>query len=82
MRLINNYSRLFLLLILTVFTLSAVAQQGNYIQLLGQQNKWVDSVYNKLNRRQKIAQLFFVRAHTNKGIKYEDCEIIKVWKKK
>jgi len=30
-------------------------------------NQWVDSVYNKLNRRQKIAQLMVVRAHSNLG---------------
>jgi len=34
--------------------------------------KWVDSVFNKLNRREKIAQMFFVRAHTNLGQKYTD----------
>jgi beta-N-acetylhexosaminidase len=49
-----------------------LAQQGNYIQLLSQQNNWVDSVYNKLTRREKVAQLFFVRAHTNLGRRYED----------
>jgi beta-glucosidase-like glycosyl hydrolase len=48
------------------------AQQESYIQLLSQPNKWVDSVYNKLNKKQRIAQLFFVRAHTNRGKKYED----------
>jgi beta-N-acetylhexosaminidase len=72
MRLMKSYLRPFLLLIFNLFVLSAFAQQGSYIQLLGQQNKWVDSVYKKLSRRQKVAQLFFVRAHTNKGIKYED----------
>jgi beta-N-acetylhexosaminidase len=49
-----------------------LAQQSDYIQLLSQQNKWVDSVYNKLTRREKVAQLFFVRAHTNLGRRYED----------
>ncbi|MEO8887424.1 MAG: glycoside hydrolase family 3 N-terminal domain-containing protein [Mucilaginibacter sp.] len=51
---------------------SAVAQQETYIQAVSQQNHWVDSVFKHLNRKQKIAQLFFVRAHTNKGKAYED----------
>lgn len=40
--------------------------------MLANQPKWVDSVFNKLNRREKIAQMFFVRAHTNLGQKYTD----------
>jgi beta-N-acetylhexosaminidase len=30
-------------------------------------NQWVDSVFNKLNRKKKIAQLMIVRAHSNLG---------------
>nr|WP_231460645.1 glycoside hydrolase family 3 N-terminal domain-containing protein [Pedobacter sp. Leaf132] len=40
--------------------------------MLANQPKWVDSVFKKLNRREKIAQMFFVRAHTNLGQKYTD----------
>ncbi len=36
------------------------------------QNAWVDSVFKKLKRKEKIAQLFMVRAHTNLGKAYED----------
>lgn len=36
------------------------------------QDRWVDSVFKKLNRRGKIAQLFFLRAHTDKGKAYEE----------
>ncbi|MFD2874625.1 glycoside hydrolase family 3 protein [Mucilaginibacter ximonensis] len=60
-----------LILISCSFT-KIFAQQAGYIQTLGQQNKWVDSVYHKLSRRQKVAQLFMVRAHTNLGKAYED----------
>jgi beta-N-acetylhexosaminidase len=60
------------IVLLTLVCSKTLAQRNDYIQLLGQQNKWVDSVYNKLSRRQKIAQLFFVRAHTNLSKKYED----------
>lgn len=51
---------------------NSFAQKETYIQSLNKQNHWVDSVFKKLNRKQKIAQLFFVRAHTNLGQKYED----------
>ncbi len=47
-------------------------RNNSYIQTLSQPNPWVDSVFNRLNKRQKIAQLFFVRAHTNLGQAYED----------
>ncbi len=40
--------------------------------MLANQPKWVDSVFKKLNRRERIAQMFFVRAHTNLGQKYTD----------
>ncbi|MBC8987241.1 glycoside hydrolase family 3 [Pedobacter sp. N36a] len=52
----------------------------SYIETLSSPNPWVDSVFNKLNRRQKIAQLFFVRAHTDMGKVFED-SIAKVVKK-
>lgn len=57
---------------LTHISAVSLAQQNDYIQLLGQQNKWVDSVYNKLSRKHKVSQLFFVRAHTNLGRRYQD----------
>lgn len=61
-----------LIIIFTFFTADAFAQKESYIQLLGKQNRWVDSVYNKMSRKQRVAQLLFVRAHTNKGKAYED----------
>ena len=54
------------------FATGVFAQQQDYIQSLSHQNHWVDSVYKKLGRKERIAQLFFVRAHTNKGQAYED----------
>jgi beta-N-acetylhexosaminidase len=63
-------SILCVLLFLTV--ISAEAQKKSYIESLSEPSQWVDSVFNKMRRRQKIAQLFFVRAHTNKGQAYED----------
>ncbi len=46
--------------------------RSNYLQLLEQQPRWVDSVFNKLSTKHKIAQLFFVRAHTNLSQAYQD----------
>lgn len=56
------------------------AQQTSYIDLLKQEPKWVDSVFKKLNKRQKIAQMFFVAAYTNKSKAFTD-SIGKVIKK-
>ncbi|WGQ07704.1 glycoside hydrolase family 3 N-terminal domain-containing protein [Pedobacter gandavensis] len=50
----------------------SAAQRKSYIETLSSPNPWVDSVFNKLNKRQKIAQLFFVRAHTDMGKVFED----------
>lgn len=72
MRWIKKCFRCALLCMLSFIAINANAQQESYIQLLSQQNHWVDSVFKKLSRKQKIAQLFFVRAHTNKGQEYED----------
>lgn len=66
----NLVFSLFITVLLSANTV--FAQQESYIQLLGQPNKWVDSVYKKLSKKERIAQLFFIRAHTNKGKKYED----------
>lgn len=60
-------------LTITLFAPSqADAQKKSYIQALSEPNHWVDSVFNKLNKRERIAQMFFVRAHTNFTKAYED----------
>ncbi|WP_316832467.1 glycoside hydrolase family 3 protein [Pedobacter aquatilis] len=61
-----------LLIIFCLAIFSANAQKQSYLEMLANQPKWVDSVFKKLNRREKIAQMFFVRAHTNLGQKYID----------
>lgn len=48
------------------------AQKTTFIESLQQPNRWVDSVFKSLNRREKIGQLFMVRAHTDKNKRYED----------
>jgi len=62
-----------LLCFLLAGSVNAFSQQKtSYITSLSRQNHWVDSVYKKLSRKQRVAQLFFVRAHTNLGQAYED----------
>ncbi len=48
------------------------AQQKSYLQTLAEPNEWVDSVFNKMSKREKIAQMFFIRALTNADKNYED----------
>lgn len=52
----------------------------SYIQGINEPNIWVDSVFKKLSKRDRIAQMFMVRAHTDKGKAFED-SIAKVIKK-
>ncbi|MEO3408585.1 glycoside hydrolase family 3 N-terminal domain-containing protein [Mucilaginibacter sp. CAU 1740] len=70
----RNKSRIFfsVITIFIFFASDAFGQKESYIQSLSKQNRWVDSVYNKMSRKQRVAQLLFVRAHTNKGQAYED----------
>src|SRR6185312_16957557 len=63
----------FLFCLLICFGPGAFSQQKQgYIASLGRKNHWVDSVYKKLSKKQRVAQLFFVRAHTDRGEAYED----------
>jgi beta-glucosidase-like glycosyl hydrolase len=61
-----------LLLICFAGSATLKAQQKSFVASTQEPNVWVDSVFNKLKKRQKIAQMFFVRALTNAGKKYED----------
>ena len=72
MLLIEKHLKISLFILLNIIGLTAFAQKEAYVKTLDRQNKWVDSVFKHLNRKQKIAQLFFVRAHTNRGKHYED----------
>jgi len=59
------------LFIITCASLKA-QQRPNFVNFINEQHDWVDSVYKKLNKRERIAQLFMVRAHTNLGQAYID----------
>ena len=45
-------------------------------------NEWVDSVFNSLNKKQRIAQLMIIRAHSNLGKEHIESvtELIKKYK--
>lgn len=64
---------IYVLSILLLFSFEGSAQvRKPFIESLNEPNHWVDSVFKKLNRRERIAQLFMIRAHTNRGKKFED----------
>ncbi len=70
---------LFAILLFTSTLLKAQTQEL-YVNTLNSPNRWVDSVFKKMNRNEKIGQLFMVRAHTNLGNAYSD-SVAKVIKK-
>ena len=63
-------------ILLSVFLLihfeASAQSRKSFIGSLDEKNKWVDSVFRKLNRRERISQLFMIRAHTDRGKKFED----------
>lgn len=64
-----------------LFASAATAQAPvPFVKTLNNPNRWVDSVFKKMNRNEKIGQLFMVRAHTNLGQSYSD-SVAKVIKK-
>jgi beta-N-acetylhexosaminidase len=69
-----------LFLALVAASATVQAQQPSYLDLLQNEPKWVDSVFNRLNKKQKIAQMFFVAAYTNHSQAFMD-SIGKVIKK-
>ncbi|MCO5935623.1 glycoside hydrolase family 3 [Mucilaginibacter sp. RB4R14] len=68
----KNYITCCLLLTFSLLTQAVSAQNKSFITTITEQNRWVDSVFKQLTRKEKIGQLFYVRAHTNRGKAYED----------
>jgi beta-N-acetylhexosaminidase len=68
---IAHKTLLLLLFILFASRLSAQKKES-FVQTLNQQNHWVDSVLSKLSKKEKVAQLFMVRAYTDKGQAFSD----------
>ncbi len=61
-----------LILAIAILSNAVKAQQVPYVELLKNEPKWVDSVFKRLNKKQRIAQMFFVAAYTNKSKAYLD----------
>ncbi|WP_428328579.1 glycoside hydrolase family 3 protein [Mucilaginibacter sp.] len=61
-----------LIIAINLTALNVFGQKEDFIKSLNHQNHWVDSVFRKMNRKRRIAQLFFVRANTDKGKAYAD----------
>ncbi len=80
MKVFKKSTTLLFLTFLSLYTLNALAQTDDFIQSLNHKNNWVDSVYRKMNRKKRIAQLFFIRANTNQGEAFQD-SIAKVIRK-
>ena len=62
---------IFFLALLSPF-LGIAQNPGSFIDDIDEPNTWVDSVFKKLSKRERIAQLFMVRAHTDRGRAFED----------
>ena len=59
--------------LLSLVAFSGFAQKRpDFVPFINQQHKWVDSVFNSLTPKERIAQLFLVRAHTDLGQKFID----------
>ena len=62
------------ILLFTLFVATSLLAQKrpDFITFVNQDHAWVDSVFKTLSPKERIAQLFLVRAHTNLGQKYID----------
>ncbi len=59
--------------LLSLACIAAFAQRREaFVPFINTQHAWVDSVFRTLTARDKVAQLFMVRAHTNLGQRYID----------
>jgi beta-N-acetylhexosaminidase len=61
MRSIKLFVKLSIVALLGVGVNKASAQKQTFIQSLNQQNHWVDSVFNRLNKKQSSAALYSSR---------------------
>jgi len=64
------------ILLSIAFSITAMAVMAQkrpaFVPFINQQHQWVDSVFNSLTPKERIGQLFLVRAHTDLGQKYID----------
>jgi len=68
----KNLKRLVFFVLMISPLIGITQTQSSFISSLNEPNDWVDAVFRKLSKRERIAQLFMVRAHTDKGKAFED----------
>ena len=61
-----------LVLILLAVQHSQAQQRKTFVDFINSPHRWVDSVFNSLSSEEKVAQMFMVRAHSNRGEDYID----------
>ncbi|WP_430408712.1 glycoside hydrolase family 3 N-terminal domain-containing protein [Kordia sp.] len=62
----KKYYTITIILIVSLFILSAQQQHPFYIKDYTTQDKWIDSVYTNMTQKERIGQLFNVAAYSNK----------------
>ncbi|MEI2270723.1 glycoside hydrolase family 3 protein [Sphingobacterium sp. ML3W] len=61
-----------LLALASALSFAKAQDKKDFVKYINSQHDWVDAVFNTLTPKEKVAQLFLVRAHTNLGQKYID----------
>lgn len=74
---INKTLKTIILFLTVAFSLSCAQEkpkttETSFVSFINQEHAWVDSVFNSLTPKERIAQLFMVRAHSNLGQSYID----------
>lgn len=60
------------ILVVSVYCEALAQQRATFIPFINSEHAWVDSVFRTLTNRDKVAQLFMVRAHSDLGQRYID----------
>lgn len=61
-----------LILILLAVQQGQAQQRKTFVEFINSPHRWVDSVFNSLTPQERVAQMFMVRAHSNRGEAYID----------
>lgn len=69
---LKNLYRQVLILLITLSSTASFAQNKEFLEFINKDHQWVDSIYESLTNKERIAQLFLVRSHTNLGQGYID----------
>ncbi|MNT03375.1 hypothetical protein D3C72_1379060 [compost metagenome] len=54
-----------LLALASALSFAKAQDKKDFVKYINSQHDWVDAVFNTLTPKEKVAQLFLVRAHTN-----------------